>query len=93
MPAQAQRLASDAFGGYRGGTSHAIVVRNTDLGREIYLDGPPGTEAQVITALFNDGDTDVTIQRIETSASLIPKVEWSPYRETAVPTAPTCACR
>jgi hypothetical protein len=71
------------FGGYPGEVNpRAIVMKDTDLGLEIYLDGPTGTEAEVITALSNDGDRDVTIERIETDRSVIPKVEWSPYRET-----------
>src|SRR5690348_18273691 len=67
--------AGNFFSPYGNGNDQNLVVRATDLGTELYLNGPSGTQASVLTALANDGSHDVEIQRFERDP-LIAEAEW-----------------
>lgn len=56
-----------------------VRTQSTDLGDELYIDGPAGTEAQVLVALENDGSHGLTIQRFPRSINMVTNVQWSPY--------------
>jgi hypothetical protein len=55
-----------------------IVLRTTDLGDEVVIRGPAGTEARWIFSIQNNGSFDVSIDKIEEGGPLV-RTEWSPY--------------
>lgn len=70
-------LSPGGFFGTYGYEGRNVVQRSTDLGEELYVKGPAGTDGQVITALVNLGSHGVTIQRF--LRGTIANFQWSPY--------------
>lgn len=55
-----------------------VSRQDTDLGTELYVPGPAGTEAKWLTALSNDGGHDITIESVSRNL-LVANVQWTPY--------------
>jgi hypothetical protein len=55
-----------------------VARHSTDLGDELYLRGPVGTEAQWITGIWNNGSHAVTIDSYLNNG-LVTRVQWTPY--------------
>jgi hypothetical protein len=71
-------LSPSGFFGPYGNHASNLVIQPTDIGDEIYIKGPAGTEAQVFTGLDNDGSHDVTVESFPDSR-LIANVQWAPW--------------
>lgn len=72
-------LGPGSFFGPYGPGGRNVRIQFTDLGDELYINGPAGTEGQVITALENSGSHGVTIQRFVRDINMVTDVQWSPY--------------
>ena len=65
------------WGPYATAGKH-LVDRTTDLGDELYIDGPAGTQAEFITGLVDTGSHDVKITSFDRNP-LIARIRWTPY--------------
>lgn len=71
-------LSQSGFWGPCGHNARHLIDRTTDLGDELYIDGPGGTETQFITGLENSGSHGVTIESLVKNPFAV-AIQWTPY--------------
>jgi hypothetical protein len=71
-------LRPSAFAGPYGPNARHLVDLSTDLGAELYVAGPAGTEAQFLIGIEDDGSHSVTITGAQDDP-VIARIQWTPY--------------